>query len=66
VADEKAARLALELIREADPPVQATVEVYGNMTPDDVDALSYRELLALAQYAGIPIREPDLSPPEAS
>jgi hypothetical protein len=57
------AKLSLAIIREADPPVQATVQVSENITPADVDAMSYRELLALAEQAGIAIPEGAPTPP---
>jgi hypothetical protein len=55
VPDEKAAKLALELIREADPVVKATVEFSENVTPAEVDAMSYRELLAIARQEGLEV-----------
>jgi len=51
--------LALRVIDTVDPFAKATVEVSGieNLTPEDVDKLSYAELIALAQATGMEIPE---------
>jgi hypothetical protein len=57
VAEDKAAKLALDLIREADPPTQATVEISGDLAREQVNELSLSQLLAVAEANGIPIPE---------
>jgi hypothetical protein len=55
VSDEKAGKLALELIREADPPAQTTVELSTNITPEEIERMTLSEAIAYAQANGIPI-----------
>jgi hypothetical protein len=59
----KAAALSLAIIREVDPPVQASVEVSADLTPEDVRSMSYSELIATARAIGVEIPG---SLPEAS
>jgi hypothetical protein len=65
VPAEKAARLALELIREADPPVQASVEI-EKLTSEDIQKLSLNEAMAIARQIGLEIPGEDLQPPAGS
>jgi hypothetical protein len=53
VDDATGAKLAMALIDQVDPPVEASVEVKFPQSAEDVDKLSYRELLALADELGI-------------
>jgi hypothetical protein len=62
----KAANLAIRLISEADPPAQATMEVRAELTPEDVEKLSWSEALALAQQLGLELPEDDLQLPPGS
>jgi len=57
--DAKAAGTALRLISEADPPVQASVEVSGDLSADAVNQMSYSQLLAVAENLGIDLTRPD-------
>ena len=51
-------RLALAVIREVDPPIEATVSVAMPATPEDVKGMSLRDLLALAKEHGIEPTQP--------
>jgi hypothetical protein len=53
--------IALRLIETADPV--ATVEVSADLSPEDVKQMSYSELIATAQAAGIEIPEELPIPP---
>jgi hypothetical protein len=57
VPDAKAAALALAIIREADPPVQATVELRADISPEEIERMSLNEAIAFAKQHGIPIPE---------
>jgi hypothetical protein len=56
--DAKAAGIAIRLIETADPPSQATLEISADLTPEDVDKLSYSELLRVAEAWGITPLDP--------
>jgi hypothetical protein len=64
VPPAKAAALSLAIIREVDPPVQASVEVSADLTPEDVRSMSYSELIATARALQIEIPEDVPTPPE--
>jgi hypothetical protein len=60
----KAAQLALGIIREADPPNQAVLEVGANLTVDAVQGMSFSELMRVAEAHGIEVPSaPELTPP---
>jgi hypothetical protein len=53
----RAGSLALRLIETADPPSQTSLELSANLTPEDIEKLSWSEALALARQLGIEIPE---------
>ena len=53
VPDDRAGKLALELIREVDPVQQATVEVTTDVTNEDIKQMSWSELRTLATTLGM-------------
>jgi hypothetical protein len=55
VSDEKAAVIALKLIETADPVQTATVEFGAKVTVDDVNTMSFSELMQLAARHGIEV-----------
>jgi hypothetical protein len=57
----KAGSLALSIIREAEPRSSATLEVTGEIDPDAIEKLSFRELMSLAASHGI---TPAETPPQ--
>jgi hypothetical protein len=56
--DAKAAGIAIRLIDQADPPSQATVEVSGPVTSEDVKNWSFSQLIAYADAHGIDYTRP--------
>jgi hypothetical protein len=62
----KAAQLSLAIIREADPPAQASVELRADLTPEDVEKLSWSEAIALARQLGMELPGDDLQLPAGS
>jgi hypothetical protein len=59
VFDEKAAGLALRMIQQVDPPVQASVEVSGDLSVGAVNEMSYSQVLAVAQAYNIDLTRDD-------
>jgi hypothetical protein len=55
VPDDRAGKLALELIREVDPVQQATVEVTTDVTNEDIKQMSWSELRTLATALGMDV-----------
>jgi hypothetical protein len=49
----KAGALALRLIETADPPSQATLEISADLTPEQIEGMSWSEALAAAKQLGI-------------
>jgi hypothetical protein len=64
--DVKAAHLSLAIMREVDPPAQATMEVRAEVTPEDVEKLSLSEAIALARELGLEIPGDDPQLPAGS
>jgi hypothetical protein len=42
-------------MREVDPPIQASVQVDAGLTVEDVNAMSYSQLIATARAIGVEI-----------
>jgi hypothetical protein len=66
VPDDKAANLALRMIQQADPPTEATVEIKTELTNEDIQKMSYSELLATAERLGIDLTRPEEGASEAA
>jgi hypothetical protein len=64
--DAKAAGIAIRLVETADPPSQAVLEVSADLTPEDVERLSYSELIRVAQAWGIGPSDPSEAPVDGS
>jgi hypothetical protein len=54
----KAGSLALRLIETVDPPSQAVLELDASLRPEDVQKLSYSELIRVAEAFGITASDP--------
>lgn len=55
-------RLALAVIKEADPAPQAEISVSTDLSVEDVQGMSYSQLLAVAEKLGIDPSPPDPQP----
>jgi hypothetical protein len=64
--DAKAAGIAIRLIEQADPPSQATVEVSGPVSVEDIKGWSFSQLIAYADAHGIDYTRPPDDPSQTS
>jgi hypothetical protein len=58
----RAGSLAIKLIETADPPAQASLELTTDLTPEQVDRLSYSELLRVAEAWNLDTSDPSEAP----
>jgi hypothetical protein len=56
--DIKAAHLALGVIREVDPPQEASLEISGALDSEAIERMSLTELLTVAERLGIEHQAP--------
>jgi hypothetical protein len=54
----KAGGLALRVIDAVDPVSSSTLEVSADLSPEDIEKLSWSEALALAERLGIDVSSP--------